>query len=76
MKTTESGALSKRDQLNRIARRQIEASGGGSMKYIAERLDILVMAKGFLEDNEIEEYDIMDILSVAEFLAGDRVEGA
>lgn len=57
-----------------MARRQIEAAGRASgMNYVADRLDILKAARGFLEEIEVEEYEIMDILVVAEFLAGDRV---
>lgn len=71
--------MSRRDQLNAIARRQVDSVGSASgMRYVAERMDIIKAAKGLLKELELDEdgeYDIMDILSVAEFLAGDRVEG-
>lgn len=68
--------MSRRDQLNSIARRQLENLGQASgMRYVAERLDILKAAKAFLDENDFEDYDIMDVLTTAEFLAGDRVEG-
>lgn len=58
-------------RLNLIARRQLEQGAAGP-RYVAERMEILNSASGWLEEHGHEEPDIMDILSVAEFLAGDR----
>lgn len=68
--------MSRRKQLNKIARRQLESIGSASgARYVAERMEILNGAKKWIEKNyEDAEPDIMDVLSVAEFLAGDRVE--
>lgn len=67
--------MSRRERLNLIARRQIDAIGRSSgLAYVAGRRDILDSAKAWVEENG-DEYDIMDVLAVAEFLAGDRVEG-
>ena len=74
-KRTAGGGLSRRERLNLIARRQIDAIGRSSgLAYVAGRRDILDSAKAWVEENG-DEYDIMDVLAVAEFLAGDRVEG-
>lgn len=65
-----------RERLERTARRTLDQIGRASgLSYVAERQDILGAAKGWLEENGYEDPDIMDILSTAEFLAGDRVNG-
>lgn len=70
--TRESGALSKTDRLNQTARRQIEALGRRP-GFLADRMTILDTAKAWLENQGVEDPDLMDILSTAEFLAGDRI---
>jgi hypothetical protein len=68
--------LSRRDQLNLIAQRQLDGiAAGHSLRFVAERMEILNSAKSWVDENA-EDSDIMDYLAVAEFLAGDRVEGS
>jgi hypothetical protein len=67
--------LSRTDRLNLIARRQLDSLGAGhSLRYVAERMEILNSAKSWVDENT-EDYDIMDVLAVAEYLAGDRAGG-
>lgn len=65
--------MSKSEKLNAHARRQVEKVGRASgMAFAADRMDILKAAKGWLDDNEIDIDSVVDVLVVAEFLAGDR----
>jgi hypothetical protein len=60
-------------RLNLIAQRQLQALGR-IPGYLADRMEILNSARGWLiTEQGDEEPDVMDILSVAEFLAGDRI---
>lgn len=73
------GRLSRRkakDKLSKKARRSIDkAARASGFEYVADRMDILRSARGYLEEIECEDYDIMSLVLVAEFLAGDRTEG-
>lgn len=60
-------------RLNLIAQRQLQALGR-MQGYLADRMEILNTARGWLiAEQGDEDPDIMDVLSVAEFLAGDRI---
>lgn len=60
-------------RLNLIAQRQLQALGR-MQGYLADRMEILNSARGWLiAEQGDEDPDIMDVLSVAEFLAGDRI---
>lgn len=69
-------SLSRRDQLNKIARRQIEDIGRASGdRYVADRQDILRGAQALIKELEAgDAEDIYDVLAVAVFLAGDNGE--
>lgn len=69
--------MSRADELNKIARRQLDSIGTASgLRYVAERADIVRQAKALIDDLELEdEIDIYAVLEVAGFLAGDKVEG-
>lgn len=62
-------------KLNKTARRQLRDLGQASgAAYVADRMAILNAAVGWLDENDFEDPDTMDVLAVAEFLAGDRTE--
>lgn len=57
-----------------MARRQIEQVGQASGRaFVADRADIYRAAQALVADLGFEEADIHEILSVAEFLAGDTI---
>lgn len=67
--------MSRREELNKIARRQIETIGRASGdRYVADRQDILRAAQALIKELEAgDAEDIYDVLAVASFLAGDEV---
>lgn len=67
--------MSRRDELNKIARRQIESIGQASgARYVADRQEILRGAQALIKELEAgDPEDIYDVLAVATFLAGDEV---
>lgn len=67
--------MSRRDELNKIARRQIENIGRTTSGYVADRQDILRAAQALIKELEAgDAEDIYDVLAVAAFLAGDNGE--
>lgn len=68
--------MSRRDQLNLVARRQVENIGKASGDaYVADRGDILRGAQALIKELEAgDAEDIYDVLAVARFLAGDQLE--
>lgn len=69
--------MSKPDErLNKIARRQVDSVGRASgMRYVADRGDIIRAAQSLMKEIESgDAEDIYDVLAVAGFLAGDRLE--
>ena len=67
--------MSRREELNKIARRQVENIGRASGdRYVADRQDILRGAQALIKELEAgDPEDIYDVLAVATFLAGDEV---
>lgn len=65
--------MSRREQLNLIARRQLDTLGLASgLRYVADRGDILRGAQALIKELEAgDPEDIYDVLAVASFLAGD-----
>lgn len=63
------------NRLNIVARRQLERLSRSSRAvFRAERIDNLNEAKKWLETGMgLEEYDLMDVMVVAEYIAGDRI---
>lgn len=68
--------MSRRNQLNLVARRQLDSIGRSSGdRYIADRQDILRAAQALISELEAgDSEDIYDVLAVASFLAGDSTE--
>lgn len=68
--------MSRREQLNLVARRQLESLGRASGdRYVADRGDILRGAQSLIKELEAgDAEDIYDVLAVARFLAGDQLE--
>lgn len=69
--------MSRRKQLDKIARRHLEQVGEASgFKYVAERADVVRSAKALADDLGIEDLDVFALIELASFLAGDNVEGS
>lgn len=63
------------DRLNRLAERQLDGIGMASgARYVAQRMEILDAAIGWLEKNDFDAPDVLDVTLIAGFLAGDRTE--
>lgn len=69
--------MSRADELNKIARRQLDSIGRASgLVYAAERADLVRQARSLIRELDLEdEVDVYAVLEVAGFLAGDRTEG-
>jgi hypothetical protein len=71
--------LSRHDDLvTRLARIETGLAESRFAEYVAQRIDLLKIAKATIGELEYDEdaMDIFGLVQVASFLAGDQVEGS